>query len=226
MRHALVSLIAAAAVATPVFAQDVATPPAAEPAVTSETTLTPQGEVTTTVTETPQGTVEATVTTPVAPAPEPAPAPVQQASDPTTLQVLNILDNVCQPFAAGGDVAAISKPYGFKKKKDVFVLALTKPQQITIVPSATNKGVCYMEIDHAIGGDKDLTVGLHNWAMQRGYTLYRNDEYTTDLKRHTRSWELTKDGKTEALVLVTEFKTDGSSIGKKTDHSTVMFSVR
>ncbi|HEX6861084.1 MAG TPA: hypothetical protein VF138_12900 [Caulobacteraceae bacterium] len=225
MRHVLVSLIAAAAVSTPAFAQD---------ATTTTTVQEPTVPATTAVPATPGAEVaqpadaDAAVTAMPAPAPEtvPVPAPVQQASDPTTLQVLNVLENVCRPLVAGGDPAEVSKPLGFRKKKNTFVMALGKPQQIILVPSATNRNVCNLEVDHAIGGDKDLTIGLHNWAMARGYTLYRNDEYTTDLKRHTRSWELTKDGKSEALVLVTEFKPDGSSVGRKTDHSTVMFSVQ
>lgn len=170
------------------------------------------------------------------PAPEPAPpaTPAEVAApalpptpnDPTTLQVLNVLDNVCKPLAAGGDAAAITKPLGFKKKRETFVLRLEKPQEIVLIPSSSNPNVCSLEIDHAIGGDKDMTIGLHNWAIGQGYTLYRNDEFTTDLKRHTRSWELTKDGKTEALVFITEWKADGSPLGKRTDHSTLMYSVR
>jgi hypothetical protein len=101
-----------------------------------------------------------------------------------------------------------------------------KPYQIGILPPGSNKNVCDVDVMHAVGGDEPLTVGVHNYAIARGYTLYRNDEYTTDLKRHTRSWELTADGKVEALVLVTERKPDGSSVGKNADHSTLMYSIR
>ena len=62
--------------------------------------------------------------------------------------------------------------------------------------------------------------------MARGFTLYRNDEFTTDMKRHTRSWEKTADGKTEALVMITTRKPDGSPLGRRADRTTVMYSVR
>jgi hypothetical protein len=94
-----------------------------------------------------------------------------------------------------------------------------------VLPQGVNKTVCDVDIVHSIGGDEPLTVGVHNYAIARSYTLYRNDEFTTDLKRHTRSWELAADGKVEALVLVTERNPDGSPVRKGADHSTLMYSL-
>ncbi|HYG28480.1 MAG TPA: hypothetical protein VD906_16460 [Caulobacteraceae bacterium] len=207
MRQALVSLIAVAAVATPAFAQDAG-------ATTVETTTT----VTTSST-----TVPAPAPAVVAP-PPPALPPIP--NDPTTLQVISALDRVCKPVIAGGDVVAITKPLGFRKKRETYVLALQKPGSITLTRSAANPNVCNLEVIHPLGGDRDITVGLHNWAVSQGFTLYRNDEFTTDLKRHTRSWERTLDGKTEALVLVTEHKPDGTGVVRGGTRSRVMYTVQ
>lgn len=233
MRHALVSLIALAAASTPAIAQETAvetttettTVTVTQPAAPTPATAEPTATVTTTVTTPAETTVTTTVAAPVlevAPAPALPPTP----NDPVTLQVLNTLDNVCRPLVAGGNAASITKPLGFKKKREVFVLSLAKPSSITVTPSAANPNVCNFEVIHPVGGDEPITVGLHNWAIGQGYTLYRNDAYTTDLKRHTRSWERTVDGKTEALVLVTETRPDGSGTVKNGTRSTVMYSVR
>ncbi|MGE5566731.1 MAG: hypothetical protein ACM3YN_11325 [Parcubacteria group bacterium] len=250
MRKTLVSLIAlatAGAVSATAFAQDAGTTvtttttnstttaPATAPVATTVVTTTPAPALDATVTTdtTTATTVTTTTVTPV-PAPAPAPAaPVVEAppppppapTDPTTIQVLNVLDNVCKPLVTGGDLQTIAKPLGFKKNRDnSWSLRLEKPYQITVFAPGANKNVCNVEILHAVNGDAPITVGVHNYAIQRGYTLYRNDEFTTDLKRHTRSWELTQNGQTEALVLVTEKNPDGSPVAKNADRSTLMYS--
>lgn len=251
MRHAFVSLIAVAALAAPAVAQE-ATP--AVPAVPTEmpatppTSAVPQADPSTQtipavqtppapeaappVVETPAPVVEAPPPPPPPPPPpSPPPPPPAVPTDPTTIRALNLVETLCKPLVQGGDALALSKPIGFKKKREAFVLALAKPTAFTLVPSASNPNVCTLEIDHTVGGDKDLTVGLHDWAIARGYTLYRNDEYpdpfNANLKRHTRSWELTRpDGKIEALVLITSRKADGSSLARNADKSTVMYSLR
>jgi len=226
MRKTLVSLIAlgtAAAVSAAAFAQDTtttATPPAATPQVEGTPVTLPAQP--------------AALPAPAAPAAEPAapvvetpPAPPPAPTDPTTIQVLNIVEQICKPLVQGGDLQSLAKPLGFKKNRDgMWVLSMGKPYQIGVLPPGSNKNVCDIDIMHSVGGDEPLTVGVHNYAIARGYTLYRNDEFTTDLKRHTRSWELTANGKTEALVLVTERNPDGSSVGKNADHSTLMYSIR
>jgi len=230
MRKTLVSLIAlgtAVAISASAFAQDTtttATPAPATPQVEGSAVTLPSQPAAlpappaATIPEAPAPVVEA----PPAP-PPPPPAP----TDPTTIQVLNIVEQVCKPLVQGGDLPSLAKPLGFKKNRDgMWVLSMGKPYQIGILPPGSNQNVCDVDIMHSVGGDQPLTVGVHNYAIARGYTLYRNDEYTTDLKRHTRSWELTANGKTEALVLVTERNPDGSSVGKNADHSTLMYSIR
>ena len=221
MRQALVSLFAAAAFAAPALAQE-ATP--AVPAVPTETPATPAQPAL------PEAN-PATLTIPAVQAPvvetPPAPPPAPAVpTDPTTIRALNLVENLCKPLVQGGDPASLTKTLGFKKKRDTFTLALAKPTVFTLLPSGSNKNVCTIEVDHAIGGDQALTVGLHDWAIARGYTLYRNDEFTTDMKRHTRSWEKTADGKTEALVMITIRKPDGSPFSRNADRTTVMYSVQ
>jgi hypothetical protein len=235
MRKALVSLIAAgaaAAVSVSAFAQE-ATP--AVPPVPTETPATPvdqaapQAEPSTPAVpavEAPAPAVEAPPA-PVVEAPPAPPAPPAVPTDPAAIRTLNVLESVCKPQVEGGDFLALTKSLGFKKKRDVQTLAFAKPGTITVSPPGSNKNVCLIEIEHAVGSDKALTVAVHDYAVARGYTLYRNDEFTTDLKRHTRSWELTRaDGKTEALVLITSRKPDGSPLGRNADKSTLMYSVR
>jgi hypothetical protein len=255
MRKTLVSLIAlatATAVSASAFAQDAApattvttttssattTTAPANPAVPAETVVTPPATVVTT-TPAPAGAVDTTTTTtattvtttappaaPVVEVPPPPPPPPPPPTDPMTIQTLNVLENVCKPLVTGGDLATIAKPLGFKKNRDnSWTLRLDKPYQITVLPPGVNRNVCNMEILHPVNNDAPLTVGVHNYAIQRGYTLYRNDEYTTDLKRHTRSWELAGEGHTEALVLVTEKNPDGSPVVKNADRTTLMYSL-
>lgn len=247
MRKTLVSLIAlgtAAAVSATAFAQDAAPATTTTTTTSSATTTAPAtapeaaAPPSTVVTTTPATdaapgtttTTDTTVTTtmsapPAAPVVEAPPPPPPPPTDPTTIQLLNVLDNVCKPLVAGGDIQSIAKPLGFKKNRDgMWVLSLGKPYQIGLMPPGSNKNVCDVQILHPINGDAPLTVGVHNYAIARGYTLYRNDEYTTDLKRHTRSWELTQNGQTEALVLVTEKNPDGSPVAKNADRSTLMYS--
>ena len=249
MRQALVSLIAAAVVAAPAMAQEStpavppvpvetpATPPqpsvpeanpstAAVPAVQTPPAAAPAEVAPVAV---PMAADVAPVAVPVPAAPpvvEAPPPPPPPPTEPTTVRALALIENLCKPLIAGGDPAAVTKSLGFKKKRESFVLTLAKPTVFTITPSPSNKNVCRLEIDHPIGVDKDMTVGLHNWAIARGFKLERNDEFTTDMKRHTRSWEKSVDGKYEALVMVTTRKPDGSPFSRNADRTTVMYSVQ
>jgi hypothetical protein len=235
MRNALVSLIAAgaaAAVSVSAFAQE-STP--AVPPVPTETPAAPadqaapQAEPSTAAVpavETPAPVAEVPPA-PIVEAPPPPPPAPAVPTDPAAIRTLSVLENVCKPQVEGGDFLALTKSMGFKKKREVQTLAFAKPGTITVSPPGSNKNVCLIEIEHAIGSDKALTVAVHDWAVARGFSLYRNDEFTTDLKRHTRSWEVTRaDGKAEALVLITSHKPDGSPLARNADKSTLMYSVQ
>lgn len=225
MRQAFVSLIAAAAVAAPAMAQEAtpAVPPAPPaptetPAMPAEPSL-PQADPST-------QTVPAVQTPPPAPVVEAPPPPPAVPTEPTTIRTLSLIETLCMPLAQGGDPASVTKSLGFRKKRDTYTLKVDRTTEFAVTPSASNPNVCTMQIDHPMGVDKDITVGLHDWAVARGFTLYRNDEFTTDMKRHTRSWEKTTDGRTEALVMITIRKPDGSPFSRNADRTTVMYSVQ
>lgn len=236
MRKVLVSLIAAgvAASAVSAIAQETTTeapvpaPEAAAPPVASDVVITPAPETIVT----PSGPV--TIITPppseadvaVEPEPEPAPPPPPPPpTDPVTIAVLNAVESICKPLVKGGDIKALSAPLGYKKRKESYVLTVAKPFQVTVLPQGSNKNVCQLEIDYGVDQVEPIVVGVHNWAMARGWTLYRNDVYNTDMKRHTRSWELAGDVETEALVLVALKKTDGTPLARNADRATVLYSV-
>jgi len=78
-------------------------------------------------------------------------APVRgpKTTDPVTLKLLDVLDRVCKPQVAGGDFAQLVKDYGFKKKKEQWILDLGKPFNITLENPGSNKNICTVTIDYA-----------------------------------------------------------------------------
>lgn len=209
---------AAPAVQDPAVAPAPAAPEAAAPAPEAVPAVTPEPAAP------PAPAAEA------APAPEPEPVeapapPPPPPTDPVTIAVLNAVETICKPLVRGGDVKALSAPYGYKKRKDNYVLTVAKPYQISILPQGSNRNVCQLEVDYAVDQVEPIVVGVHNWAMARGWTLYRNDVYTTDIKRHTRSWELAGETEVEALVLVAQKKADGTPMARNIDRASVLYSV-
>jgi len=233
-RLVLLSLTAATALATAAFAQDPATPtvPEAVPAVPA-VPATPEVPAVPAAPEVapaaPQAApVEAGVA-PVLPAPEapPAPPPPPAApTDVTSIAILGAVGRVCEPLVAGGDLAKLAPAAGFKKKRDQWVWQYAKGYQIIVLPQGTNPGVCTLQITHPVDGVTPVIVDLHNWAMARQWTLYRNDKYVTDQERSTRSWELRGATQTEALVLLSVRKADGTPLNRKNDYAEVLYSVQ
>lgn len=164
---------------------------------------------------------------PAVPEPEPVELP-PTPNDPMTLQVLQVLDRVCKPMIAGNaDIEALAKPLGFRERRDRWELKVDRYEIIRLrPPTAANANVCFVDLETAIDGDKLITVGLHNWAVTKGYKLYRNDKFTTDMQRHTRSWELNNDETQAALVFVTTRQTDGSPVERRSDQASLMYSLQ
>lgn len=227
MRRAL-SLIAIGAAALSVSAQAQeavpTTPPVAEPAAPA-----PSPAVQAPAVAAPEAVA------PAAAAPEPAPEPAVVAptpppapTDPVNIAAIETLERICMPMVAARseDLKSAAAPFGYKARRGIFTKVVQKPYQLTIQAPGANPDVCTVNIDHAVGGADSLTVDLHNWAQARGYGLVRNDQFTTDMQRHTRSWELTQPGQLEALVLVTTRKTDGSPMLKNADRSTLIYSLQ
>jgi hypothetical protein len=210
----LLGLTAAAVLGTAAFAQETpATPPAAEPAPAVEAAPAPA----------PAPAPEAAPAAPEAPPAPPPPPPAP--TDITSINVLNVLDRVCTPLVRGGDLKALAAPLGFKLKKGVWVLQYAKGYTITVTPPGTNPEVCTVDVQHPVDGVTPLIIDAHNWAIARGWSLYRNDKIVTDLERTTRSWENRQPGTLEAVVLMSSRKADGTPLNKKYDQTQLLYSL-
>ncbi|ATQ41208.1 hypothetical protein [Caulobacter mirabilis] len=210
-RLALLSLSAAMVMASSAVAQEQPAPaPAAEPAPAAQAAPVQDG-----VAPTP----------PPAEAPATPPPPPPAPTDVTSVAILGALDRVCRPLVAGGNLEQLAKANGFKKKREMWSWAYAKGYQMTLLASTTNPNVCTLEIDYPIDGLTPVIVDLHNWAMARQWALYRNDKYTTDMERSTRSWELRGETQDEAVVLMSVRKADGTPVSKKADRAEVLYSL-
>jgi hypothetical protein len=216
MRVALLALVAAGAISSVAIAQDAPAPQPAPP----EPAPAPDAAA-----PAPPAPDAAPAPAPEAP-PAPPPEPPRTPTDATSLAVLNVLERICLPLAKGGDLPSLAKPLGFKMKKDLWVQQYAKGYTISVHPVGSNPGVCNVDIDHPIDGVKDVIIDLHNWAMGRDWTLYRNDKYVTDLERSTRSWEKNTDTSQEAVVLVTVRKIGDKPMTGRTDHTELLYSYK
>ncbi|MET0338999.1 MAG: hypothetical protein ABW063_14700 [Caulobacter sp.] len=220
MRLVLASLITAATFGVAV-AQDAATPPPAE--TTAAPAAVPADPAA-------QPLAPAPEAAPAAPA-EPAPVTYPAPTDPTSIAIINVLNNVCvSGVLDGGDQAALAKAAGFKKKRDQWVLAQAKPYQIVVEPAGSNKNVCTLTITHPTGLAQTLVTDLHGWASTRDpiLQLYRNDQMVgSDYKRTTVSWEHVGEGAASTgMVFVQLKKPDDTSVLKNADQSNLLYSVR
>lgn len=157
--------------------------------------------------------------------PAAAPAP---AADPVAAAVLNVVQNVCMPAAKGGDLAKLTKAAGFRKSGENFVLK-QPTYQMTVLSPGSNPNQCHVDMVHPYDKDapaKGIVLAVHEWAVtSNGWSLYRNDKNVdTGQEFTTRSWEHAKDGASEALVLTTIRKADGSASQKNGDTSMVIYS--
>lgn len=199
--HALLGLTAAAVFATAAFAQETPATPSTEPVPAAE-----------------------------APAPEPAaepapPAPPPVPTDVTSLSVLDTLTRVCSQSVRGGDMKSLATGAGFKLKRDLWVKTYTKGYTISIVPPGTNPQVCNVIVEHPVNGVTPVIIDLHNWAMGKGWDLYRNDKIVSDMERTTRSWEMRGETEQEAVVLVTVRKPNGAPYSSRADRTELLYSL-
>lgn len=221
-RLALLSLTAAAIVASAAVAQEQPSPPMAP--VAPEAPAAPA----------PEAPPVPTPPADVPPAPEAPPAPPPPPPEPTditSLAVINTIERVCSPMVRGTNIAQVAPALGFKKKRDVWTWVYQKGYSVSIQPSSTNPTVCTIDVNHpveSVAPAATLATDLHYWAQRQGggWYLARFDKYVTDMERTTRSWEKEGDTEGQALVLMTERKTDGSPVNAKYDHTQVLFSIR
>lgn len=164
------------------------------------------------------------------PAPPEAPAPVVSLpTSGTGAQVISVLDSVCRPSINNGNLDAVAKAAGYKKKKDGWLGVLgTKPYTVMLSFAGSNPKVCDFWIEYPVGTDQNLIEGLSAWAFLHNPSLQpqRNDEYKTDLTRRTFSWDAaTPDGGLIAMVFVRERKLDGSPTSKIGERAHILYQI-
>ncbi|HEY9235872.1 MAG TPA: hypothetical protein VIP08_12635, partial [Phenylobacterium sp.] len=154
---------------------------------------------------------------------------------PTTgpeAQIIDVINRVCKPLVQGGDFDKLAAATGYKKNKreGTYVGALVeKPYTLTIWPQGSNKDVCRLTINYAVGGEKPIIVGLNIFAYLHQPRLepQRNDFVpATDFKRITNSWEYFTDKESTGLVFLQLKKPDGSPVGKNYDTGEILYSER
>jgi hypothetical protein len=244
MRIALASLIALGAVSTAIAQEQPApaAPPAQAPAAEQPAPMAPMAPMAPPADPNAAPAQAAPVdpnAPPAAPvdpnAPPAAPAYVEPvrpppSTDPTTLQVLSVLDKVCKPGVVGGDYDALAKAAGLKQKKKLWTLDLGKPYQVILENPGSNKNVCTLTVQYAQGDAQAqaLATGLHDWATWENkpqLRLIRNDQTIGgDFKRFTVSWDdAWADGKA-GLVYMRLKKLNDQSVGKNFEQAQVLYS--
>ncbi|MET3663871.1 pyruvate/2-oxoglutarate dehydrogenase complex dihydrolipoamide acyltransferase (E2) component [Caulobacter sp. 1776] len=233
MRLALVSLIALGAVSTTAVAQEQTTAPAAMPAPAPAAAPAPAQTAPAAPATAPADQAAPPVAAPAAGAPaETYTAPVRgpRTTDPLSVRLMDVLDKVCKPSVAGGDFAQLVKDYGFKKKKEQWVLALEKPYNITLDNPGSNKNVCTITIDYAQTPEQaqELANALHDyatWENSPQLRLIRNDQTIgSDFRRFTVSWDDAWAGGHAGLVYMRLKKLDETSVGKNFERAQVLYS--
>jgi len=207
MRSAVITLLAASAIALPAMAQEVPAPPPA-----------------------PASAAEA-----AAPAP-PAPPPVVETlpTDGEIGQILNVIRTVCVPLVRGGELAKLATPAaGFKRnrREGGFTQTLvTKPYTLTVYDPGSNKQVCRLGLTYTSGGERPLLLGLDKFAFlnQPRLVLQRENNYIppTDFMRVTSSWEYYTDKESIGLVFVQLKKPDGTEVNAKWGTGEILYSER
>lgn len=228
MRRVIASLILTGALAGSAMAQEPATqaPPAADPnAAAAPAAPVPHYPV-----AEPQVAVQDPTWRLFPPAPkEPIVIPAAP-TDPTALQILNILDKVCVPAVQGQALEGLAKSAGMAMRKGVWQLGLEKPYVLSVAPLGSNTNVCTITVDHAIDGAAPLRDAVAYWALtkQPQMTPYRKrDKFDADFTRYTSSWEdVRPDGSSKGVVFVELKKLDGNPVSRKADRAEILYSER
>jgi len=230
MRLALASLIAFGMVSTAAVAQEQTAPaPAAVPAPAPAQAPAPAPAD-------PAAPVDpAAAPVVAAPAADAAPAYVEPVrppptTDPIALRLLGVLDTICKPAVVGGDLQALVKAAGLKKKKEQWFLDLGKPYQLYLDNPGSNKNVCTITIEYAQGDvqAQALATALHDWATWENspqLRLIRNDQTVgSDFRRFTVSWDDNWAAGRAGLVYMRLKKLDETSVGKNFERAQILYS--
>jgi hypothetical protein len=213
MRSAVITLVAASAMALPVLAQE----PQASPVPASSVPTSPAAS------EPP-------------PSEAPAAAPVVETlpTDGEIGQILNVIRSVCVPLVRGGDLAKLATPAaGFKRnrREGGFTQTLVaRPYTLTVFDPGSNREVCRIGLTYTSGGERPILLGLDKFAFlnQPRLLLQRENNYIppTDFMRVTSSWEYFTDKESIGLVFVQLKKPDGSEVTPKWGTGEILYSER
>ena len=210
MRSAVITLVAASAIALPAMAQDVPAPP-------------------------PPPAPPAEAAAPAPPAPPPPPPVVETLpTDGEIGQILNVIRSVCVPLVRGGELAKLATPAaGFKRnrKEGGFTQTLVaKPYTLTVYDPGSNKQFCRIGLNYTSGGERPVLLGLDKFAFlnQPRLLLQRENNYIppTDFMRVTSSWEYYTDKESIGLVFVQLKKPDGTEVNAKWGMGEILYSER
>lgn len=230
MRTAIASLIALG-FATAAFAQETTPPPPAAPAPEAAPAAPPAA-----TTPAPDAAAPPAATTPAPDAAAaPPPAPEKTYTLPTTGpegQIIDVLNRVCKPLIAGGNLDELAKGLGYKKNRRDGTWSATlvaKPYTLTIWPQGSNKDVCRLVINYEINQEKPIIVGLNIFSfLHKPELLQQRNDFVpaTDYKRITNSWEFFDDTQSIGLVFLQLKKPDGSPVNNKWDLGEILYSER
>lgn len=174
-----------------------------------------------------------------APAPDAATPPPAEPEKtyvlPTTGaegQIIDVINRVCKPLIAGGNLDQLAKGLGYKKNRrdGTWSAALqTKPYTLTIWPQGSNKDVCRLVVNYEINQEKPIIVGLNIFSfLHKPELLQQRNDFVpaTDYKRITNSWEYFDENQSIGLVFLQLKKPDGSPVSNKWDVGEVLYSER
>jgi hypothetical protein len=148
--------------------------------------------------------------------------------DPTAVAIIDTLQSVCIPAVEGGNLDRLARSNGYHKSSDIYVVK-GRGFQLTLYPSGSNPTQCHLDIVSPVYPEAPaaaIVVALHNWAaVERGWTLYRNDKSVDSGQQlTTRSWEHDDPGKHEAMFITTYRRPDGEPMKGSADTSTLVYS--
>jgi hypothetical protein len=226
MRLVAASLIAAVSAAPLAFAQTPA--PAAPPPSAAPAAPPPAAAPAAQAPAAPAVAAPAPTPPPAPAAPPAPPAPPPPPTDPTAIGIIGTLQTVCIPAVEGGNFDRLAKSDGYHKSGDNYVLH-GRGFTLTLIAPGSNPTQCHIEVVSPVYPEAPaaaIVVALHNWAaVERGWTLYRNDKNAEGLQElTTRSWEHDDPGKHEAMFITTYRNANGTPTKGGADTSTLVYS--
>ena len=237
MRTAYLSLIVAAALAAPAFAQAPAAPPptpAPPPAAAAPPSQTPAAPLS----PTPAAPLSQTPAAPPAAAAPPAPSEAEAAPTlPTTgdeATILSVLERVCVPLVRGGSLDQLGASAGMRKNRRdgtwSIGLGSGRDYNITVQPQGVNKDVCEAEVHFAIGQDAPIFKAVNIWAFLHKPELQATANYVAvdadGIKRVRRSWENQASNGSTAVNFTTWRKPDDAPLNRKYDTGMLFYQER